>query len=91
VKKLLLTSSLVMLLAALGAAVGLLGSPTGDRRRCLAAWCPSPRSPGARTPTTRTGRILWQFDDGRYSPVTTWGDMLILTGKSTLYGMRTAP
>jgi outer membrane protein assembly factor BamB len=39
----------------------------------------------------RTGRILWQFDDGRYSPVTTWGDMLILTGKSTLYGMRTAP
>ena len=36
----------------------------------------------------RTGKILWQFPDGRYSPVTTWGDTLILTGDSTLYGMR---
>jgi outer membrane protein assembly factor BamB len=36
----------------------------------------------------RTGKIVWQFGDGRYSPVTTWGDTLILTGANTLYGMR---
>ena len=36
----------------------------------------------------RTGKIVWQFADGRYSPVTTWGDTLILTGDNTLYGMR---
>jgi len=34
-----------------------------------------------------TGQIVWEFGDGRYSPATTWGDMLILVGSKTLYGL----
>jgi outer membrane protein assembly factor BamB len=32
-----------------------------------------------------TGKQLWSFPDGRYSPVTATSDMIIVTGRCTLY------
>jgi outer membrane protein assembly factor BamB len=44
----------------------------------------------------RTGRVVWRFPDGEYSPVIADRDRLYLTGFTSLYGMvprssRTSP
>ena len=36
---------------------------------------------------TRTGRLVWQFPDGEYSPVIADRERLYLTGFTTLYGL----
>jgi outer membrane protein assembly factor BamB len=36
---------------------------------------------------TRTGRLVWRFPDGEYSPVIADGERVYLTGFTTLYGL----
>ncbi len=39
----------------------------------------------------KTGKTVWQFDDGRYSPITASGGLIVLTGTRTLYAFAPAP
>jgi outer membrane protein assembly factor BamB len=36
----------------------------------------------------RTGRVVWTFPDGRYSPAVAVDGLLVITGRRTLYGLR---
>ena len=62
--------------------------PSPARRRwrtassTSAAWA---AAPGASTPAR--GKVVWSFDDGRYTPVTAGRTMLFLCGHRTLYAL----
>jgi outer membrane protein assembly factor BamB len=39
----------------------------------------------------RTGKTVWKFDDGRYSPITAAGGLIVLSGRRTLYAFAPGP